>query len=217
VLIAQIGNPQFKNEGLTSYEFGYRTAVSERLSIDIAAYYNAYDNQQTAEPSAPFIEPTPLPVHLVIPSTFQNFMQGETHGIEIAANWKITDRWTLSPGYDFERIHMHASPLSQDTQTVLETEGSDPHMHAQLRSHFSLTKSLAWDASAYFVDRLVVQGVPSYAQLDTGLAWRCSERLSVNFVGQNLLRDRRLEFDNDTGARSTLIKRSAYAKITWRS
>ena len=96
-------------------------------------------NQQSSEPSTPFFETTPVPAHLVFPSTYENLIYGETHGVEVAANWKITDRWTLSPGFDFERIHMHASPLSQDTQTAPETNGSDPHVQAQLRSHFELS------------------------------------------------------------------------------
>ena len=34
--------------------------------------------------------------------------------------------------------------------------------------------------------------------------------------GQNLVRDRHLEFfDNDQTLNSTLVKRSAYAKLTW--
>jgi iron complex outermembrane receptor protein len=105
ILLAQIGNPHFKNEGLTAYEIGYRASIFKQLSIDAAAYYNDYDKQQTTEPAAAFLEPSPLPVHLVVPTTFENLMQGETHGLEIAANWKITDRWTISPGYDFERIY----------------------------------------------------------------------------------------------------------------
>jgi iron complex outermembrane receptor protein len=216
VLVGLLGNPDFKNEGLTAYELGYRTTLLDQLSIDIAAYYNDYDHQQTSEPSTPFLEPTPPPAHLVAPTTYQNLMRGEAHGVEVTANWKVANRWTISPSYNFERIHMHASPLSQDTQTAPDTEGSDPHLQAQLRSHVTLTESLAWDGSAYFVDRLTSQGVPSHTRLDMGLSWRCRDGLSLSLVGQNLLRDHHLEFANNAGARSTLIKRSAYAKITWR-
>jgi len=216
VLISVLGNPQFQNEELIAYEFGYRTTVSEHLSFDLAAYYNDYDKQQSTEPSTPFFEPSPAPPHLVVPSTYENLIYGETYGVEIAAKWKITNRWTVSPSYDFERIHMQASPLSQDTQTVPETEGSDPHMHAEVRSHIELSKSLGWDTSAYFVDRLIAQDVPSYTRLDTGLSWRWKEGVSLSLVGQSLLRDHHLEFVDFSGAsRSTEIKRSAYAKITW--
>jgi hypothetical protein len=38
----------------------------------------------------------------------------------------------------------------------------------------------------------------------------------MSVVGQNLVKDRHLEFvDENETAQSTLIKRSAYAKITW--
>ena len=216
-LIALLGNPHLNDEGLRAYEFGYRTTLGKRLSIDLAAYYNDYDNQQTSEPSAPFFEATPLPAHLVLPSTYQNLSHGETHGMEIAANWKVTQRWTLSSGYDFERIHMHTSAASQDTETSAETEGTDPHQHAQVRSHVDLSTKLAWDASAYFVDRLEFQGVPSYTRVDTGVSWRWKEGVSLSIVGQNLVSDHHMEFVDDTGAtRSTRIKRSVYAKLTWR-
>ncbi|MFZ0738061.1 MAG: TonB-dependent receptor [Candidatus Acidiferrales bacterium] len=216
VLVSIVGNPRIKNENLVAYEFGYRTTLGERLSLDLAAYYNDYDNQESTEPAAPFFESTPAPPHIVLPSTYENLIDGEAHGVEIAANWKIADRWTVSPGYAFERIHMHASPLSQDTQTVPETEGSDPHAQAQLRSHVELPKSLGWDTSAYFVDRLIALDVPSYTRLDTGLSWKWREGLSFSLVGQNLLRDHHLEFVDSTGStRSALIKRSAFAKITW--
>jgi hypothetical protein len=38
----------------------------------------------------------------------------------------------------------------------------------------------------------------------------------MSLVGQNLVKDRHLEFVDDSGSvRSTLIKRSAYVKFTW--
>jgi iron complex outermembrane receptor protein len=215
-LAALVGNPHFGDEGLNAYEMGYRTTVLDHLSLDFAAYYNTYSSEQTTEPAAPFFEATPPPPHLVFPSTFQNLMHGESHGFEVAANWRINDRWTLSPGYAFEQIHMHTSSTSQDTQSAFGNENNSPTHSAQLRSTLSLRKGLIWDASAYFVDSLAAGGVPSYTRVDTGLRWQWTEALSLSLVGQNLLRDRHLEFIDDTGsARSTLIKRSAYVKVAW--
>jgi iron complex outermembrane receptor protein len=159
---------------------------------------------------------TPSP-HLVLPLITENLMHGETHGVEIAVNWKATNRWTLSPGYAFEQIHMHLAPTSQDTTSVSETQGSSPVNAAQLRSHLALARGLAWDTSGYFVDRLTDPRVPSYTRLDTGLSWTLGERIGLSLVGQNLLRDRHEEFVDTTGSTmSTLIQRSAYAKVEWR-
>ena len=88
---------------------------------------------------------------------------------------------------------------------------------AQLRSHLSLGQGLSWDASAYFTGRLTDPVIPSYTRVDTGLTWQWNEKGSITFVGQNLVSDRHSEFVDSIGsAGTTLIKRSAYAKFTWR-
>jgi iron complex outermembrane recepter protein len=215
-LVAIVGNPHFNDEGLIAYEAGFRTAIFEHLSIDLAAYYNDYSTQETTEPAAPFFANTPPPPHLVSPLTYENLMHGEAHGFEIAVNWRATARWTLSPGYAFEQIHMHLDSTSQDTGSVLNDEGSSPVHSAEVRSHLDLMHGIAWDASAYFVDRLGSGEIPAYTRVDTGLTWRWTERLSCSVVGQNLVRDHHLEFVDDTGSViSTLVKRGAYAKLTW--
>jgi iron complex outermembrane receptor protein len=79
-----------------------------------------------------------------------------------------------------------------------------------------LPHGLAWDTSAYFVDRLNVFDIPSYTRLDTGLSWQCTKGISISLVGQNLVRNEHLEFiDTTQSALSTFVKRSAYAKFTW--
>jgi hypothetical protein len=58
--------------------------------------------------------------------------------------------------------------------------------------------------------------IPSYTRLDTQLTWASGERLSLSFVGQNLLKDHHPEVnDPDGDVQSNRIKRSAYMKLTW--
>ena len=216
-LVEIVGNPNFQNEKTMDYEMGYRTSLSNKLSIDFAAFYNNYTDLQTTEPGAPFLESSPAPLHLVFPLTFENLMHGETHGFEISSNWKITNRWSLSPGYAFEKIHMHLAPSSQDTTSVLVAEGSSPDHSAQLRSHVDLSHGLEWNTSAYFVNNLSSGNIPAYTRLDTNLDWKWSEKGSFSLVGQNLLQDHHLEFQDSTqSVISTQAKRSVYAKISWR-
>jgi iron complex outermembrane recepter protein len=222
VLLRLLGNPNFKNESMISYEAGYRTMVSNRFSIDLAAYFNDWDNARTIEPSSFFSEPSPPPPHFVQTLLVENLLYGEAHGVEMQANWKVTDRWSLSPGYTFAQEHMHTRPNSRDTQTGPFEEGSSPDHIAQLRSHVELMRRLTWDASGYFNDHLPNQGpagnvkIPAYVRLDTGLTWRLWERFSISLVGQNLLKDHHLEFEDVSGSvQSGQIKRSAYAKFTW--
>ncbi len=214
VFLQLIGNPHFQDEVSTVYEAGFRTAAAKRLTLDLSAYYGNYDDQQTTEPAAPFLESPPP--HLVVPLVYANLMHGEIHGLEISANWKPAARWTLSPGYAFEQIHMHLAPASQDTTSVAEAQGSSPAHSAQLRSSIVLWRNVNWDASIYFVDRLVGLATPSYTRVDTQLSVPLGERGVLSLVGQNLARDHHQEFSDSTGSViSTLVKRSVYAKLAW--
>jgi iron complex outermembrane receptor protein len=216
VLVSLVGNPKVNNEALIAYEMGYRTMILKQLSIDFTSYYNNYTDQDTTEPSALFMENTPPPPHLVLPLISENLMHGEAHGIEVAVNFQATHRWSLSPGYAFEQINEHLAPTSLDTTSVGSAEGSSPAHSAQLRSHLALARGLGWDTSPYFVGRLADPREPAYTRLDTGLSWQIGESISLSFVGQNLLKDRHEEFvDSTESARTTLIKRAAYAKLSW--
>ena len=125
-VVSLFGNPSYQNEGLYAYEAGYRAVFSDKASVDLAAYYNIYKNQQSLETGAPFLESTPAPPHLVIPETFQNLMHGEAHGLEISTNWKVLPLWSLSPGYAFELIHMHLYPGSNDSYFGRDLGGEQP-------------------------------------------------------------------------------------------
>jgi len=213
---ALIDRPDVANELSIDYEIGYRTTVAKEFSIDLAAYYDTYSGLATEEPQAPVFDSQPSPAHVLLPLTYGNLMHGETHGIEGFATWKIGDRLTLSPGYTFEQIHMHLDPGSQDAGSVADSEGSSPVSSAQLRAHVALPRGIAWDTNAYFVGRIEDPLVPSYTRLDTGITWRAGERLSFSVFGQNLLNKERLEYVDTLGSTaSTLVKRSAYAKVKW--
>ena len=144
-------------------------------------------------------------------------MHGESHGLEVFADWRVTQHWILSPGYAFEQIHMHLEPDTHDICAVTAAQGSSQVHSAQLRSHYALPRGLSWDLSAFYNGRLSDPVVPSYTRLDSQLNWQWKEGVTFSVVGQNLLKDDDLEFvDGNTVARSSLIQRSAYAKITWR-
>jgi iron complex outermembrane receptor protein len=113
-------------------------------------------------------------------------------------------------------LHLHKFAGSQDAGTVFGTEGGTPDHQAQLRSSLDLPWKLQWNASAYFVNRLPAQSIPSYTRLDTGLTWHAQERVSLSVVGQNLVRDLHPEFTGpDATVQSGLMRRVAYGKITW--
>lgn len=93
---------------------------------------------------------------------------------------------------------------------------------AQLFSHVDFRRGLTWDVNTYFVDELTDQGpggnvkIPAYTRLDTVLTWKMWERFSLSMVGQNLLKDHHMEFEDINGSlQSGQIKRGGYVKVTW--
>lgn len=216
VVLSIFGNPNIQNESEVNWDAGYRMQIANRFSVDLALFYDHDTNQETDEPGAPFLESNPGPPHLVMPLVYDNLMYGEEHGIEMFGSWRISDRWTLSPGAAFEQIHMHLEPSSQDTGSVASAQGSSPKFSAQLRSHVLLPHRLGWDTSVYRVGSLADPVVQPFTRLDTGLTWNWSDNLSFSAFGQNLLKPEHLEFIDSTGSeRSTLMKRGGYAKFTW--
>jgi iron complex outermembrane recepter protein len=217
VLISVFGNPHLADEGMNAYEAGYRASLRKSFALDVAAYYDTYDHQETTEPAALFTENSPWPPHTVIPSVYENLMHGESHGAEAFATWSPSGRFTLAPGYAYEVVRMHLDPSSKDTDSVAEAEGSAPVHSAQLRAHYALPHRLDWNTSAYFVDRLVDPAVPSYTRVDTSVSWHWSEDNSFTLAGQNLVSDRHLEYiDTNGSTQATLVKRGVYAKFEWR-
>ena len=216
-LLSEFGNPRLHAESVLSSELGYRAQVNKRLSLDVATFYNLYHQLDSAEPGAPFLEVSPPPPHLVLPLVFENKVHGVTHGIELATNWSVTDRWTLHSGYTLLQMHLHVDPSSGDASVGKEIEGESPKQQFQLRSQLNLPHGLEFDTSLQYISRLLTFGVPSYTRLDTRLAWQPKESLEISIVGQDLLRPRHFEFGSaDQLASATQVKRSVYGKVTWR-
>jgi iron complex outermembrane receptor protein len=168
------------------------------------------------EPQAERIETNPAPTHLLNSVVEGNGLYGATYGTEIFANWKAASFWTLSPGYAFLTAHIHTLASSLDTSSASGTEGGSPNHQAQLRSSISLPWKLQWNASAYFVNCLPVQSIPSYTRLDSSLTWHAGERTSIILGGKNLLRDFHPESNSpNSSVEPGQMRRSAYAKIAW--
>lgn len=216
-LLELLGNPHFKDENVDAYELGYRVQASSHLSLDLATFYNKYHDLNSTEPGTPFFETNPAPPHLVIPLMFGNGILGKVDGVELAANWKPWNHWTLSPGYTLLQMHLHRGPSSQDTVSPVGDQGLNPRNQFQLRSHLDFPRHFEVDTSLYFVGRLPTESVPSYTRLDQRFAWLPAERLEISIVGQNLAQDHHSELIDPNGTLApSEVKRSFCGEIRWR-
>jgi CheY-like chemotaxis protein len=196
--VALLGNPNMESEHVIAYELGYRAQPTDRLSLDLTIFFNNYHGLESSELLPPFFDPTSVPPLLIIPLSLRHEMYGTTEGIEAWVKWKLTNRWTLSPGYSFLEMHLHADPTDLGSTSVADAQGSNPGHQAQLRSHLELSGGLAWDASAYFVGRLPAQFIASYTRLVqdelldailTALGTRPTKETSPALVTRHSLRE----------------------------
>ena len=200
------GSRGFDSEKLLAYELGYRAQLDPRISVDVAAFYNDYDQLRSLEqdPAAP--------------TQFQlsNKLYGETCGIEAAATLKLTDWWRLKPAYTLLEMDLHKRSGSTDVTSV-QDEGKSPQQQFMLRSQMDLPHNISFDCTLRYVDSLPALAISSYLALDVRLGWKPTKNLEVAVGGQNLLQDHHAEFSPSfIQTQRAQIERGIYGKITVR-
>ena len=213
-LVQFIGNPNLKAEAVVDFGAGYRIQMGQHLSLDTSVFRSRYTHLRTQEPSAPFFTFDPPPPHLVAPSQWSDLAQARTYGGEFFANWDVTSRWRISPGFSFLQMHILLDRSSQDSITRASA-GYSPKHQAELRSTVNLPHDVEWDTSAYYVGALKIGPVPSYTRLDTRLGWRLNKTVELSVAGQNLLAPHRFEFLDGVGVEPTQVQRNVVGNVTW--
>ncbi len=204
------GQPNTGSESLIAYELGYREQTTERLSWDIAMFYNTYSNMLGIVPG----DPIDIGGHTMVPLILTtNGAQAQTYGVELSGNYAVTDRWRLYAQYTFLQLQA-PSPLPERIES-----GKDPHNQVYLRSAWDLGDNVEFDLMARYVDNLKSLVVPSYITMDARLAWRPRKHWEVAVVGQNLLQAHHWEFAGssyNSPTYATEVPRGIYGTLTWR-
>ncbi len=209
------GNRDYDSEELLAYEIGYRLKPIDKVSVDIATFYNDYDKLRTAEPAGQSFATSPLPPHALISYTAGNKMEGYSYGVETAVDWKVIDWWHLQPAYTF--IKMHLTPYASSNYDI-STQNDDvvPQHQVSLRSSMNLQKDVELDLWYRYVDELSRQKVDAYSTIDVRIGWKPLTNLELSIVGQNLLKNHHLEFRPELLDTSpSEVERSVYAKVAW--
>lgn len=208
------GDPNLKAEQLIGYELGYRTQVNSSLYVDVASFYNSYNNLQGYGPAGLAETVTPT-VELFFTLPYANVIQGHTIGGEIAPNWNVT-RWCQIRG-TYSYLHMSLRDMAgfTDVGGLLSTySGASPTSVGTFQSSFDLPKHFEFGATYRYSGELPEYGLAAYGTADARLGWNWGEGLDFSVVGQNLLQPSHAEFGGDPGP-LVGIKRAVYAKITW--
>ncbi|HLJ15292.1 MAG TPA: TonB-dependent receptor [Bryobacteraceae bacterium] len=211
-----VGNPDAKAEQMIGYEAGYRAQVNSNLYLDIAAFYNRYSGLQAYGPPGIAESADPPPLHLFFVLPYANIVEGNTVGGEIAPDWKITHWWQMRGSYAYLNMALHDKPGFTDVGNLLGSyDGSSPRHVVSAQSFFNLPKHFEFDVTYRYSSALPAYGSTAYSSADARLGWHVGENVEFSVVGQNLLQPYHPEFGGNPGP-LVGIKRSAFAKLTWR-
>ncbi|MCK5872858.1 MAG: TonB-dependent receptor, partial [Methylococcales bacterium] len=210
------GNSGFGSEALIAYELGYRFEFNKQLQLDLALFYNDYDNIVMYKLDRPTALPqiNPLTALMVLP---ENLIYGESYGIEMAINWQPTSRLRVRGSYSFIDIQLHTH-VRDDLSTIARYEGSTPEQQASLQSSYQLLDPLTLNIFARYVDPLSYTRAKTsdYVNLDIGLQWNPSNNMAISLYARDLLDREHFEFiENDINLQSTQTEREAYLKVDW--
>ena len=204
-----VGATNFVSETVIAYELGYRAQLGRKFSTSISTFYNDYDHIRS-------LSATPV---TILPIFYENNLEGQTYGFELAATYQLFDWWRLHGGYDLLKEDIRVKPGKVDLNKTL-AETADPQQQFSLRSSMDLPQHMELDTRLRWVDTLHNNNgsnpgtVPSYFELDARLSWRPVKRLELSIVGQNLLHDQHPEYGFPGPTREE-IARSVYGKVSW--
>lgn len=197
------GGRNFQSEELLAFELGYRVMPVRDLALSVTGFYHDYSRLRSLEPVDP-ADP--------FPAVVANGQKGETYGVELAADYKVTERWRLRAGYTHLQLNVRARPGSLDTSGG-SGESHDANHHVSIWSMWDLPAKLELDAGVRYVSHIANQGVPAYSELDVRLGWQPLPSLEFSLVGQNMLHSHHPEFGPSNNRYE--IERSIYGKVTW--
>jgi iron complex outermembrane receptor protein len=223
-VLSVLGDSHLSSEDVLAFELGYRIRPTNDFSVDVAAFYNIYDNLSSVETESLVITPSPPfpPVFcLVFPlpgclitgnSRFDNLGSAESYGFEVATDWRPESWWRLQGAYTY--LHMDIDHDGAGGFTV-HSEGRDPTHQLSLRSSFDLGEDWELDFWGRYVSELPERGVDSYFTFDMRLGWRPTDGVELAIVGQNLVSSDQLEFTPElVDTTPTEVQRAVYGKVT---
>jgi iron complex outermembrane receptor protein len=209
-LVVVQGNPALKPEREMSYEAGYRWLARDGQSIDVATFYSRFKGIIDNQPAPPYRDSRG---HLAIPMPFANQGVGQSEGVEISADDRVTDRIDLRAGYTWLNVVHHDHDGEANATGVADA----PSNQFQARAFFTVSPAFEVDAATYLVSRLRATDIPAYARFDLRLAWHMASSWDFSLAGQNLFDHSHREFIGNESVTAGPINRSVYGKITWHS
>jgi iron complex outermembrane recepter protein len=198
----RIGNQDLKSEKLIAYEWGWRYHPFAAAGADLALFFNDYSDIRSTETSPP-----PF-------GSFENNLEGESFGGELALSWQPWDWLRLQPFYSYLKLDLRAKPGSTDSTTAGNLEGNSAQQMAGLRFGTGPWAATSVTGFLRYIDRLPNQSVPAYTELNLRVSHRLLRGLDLALVGENLLDRSHPEYGANPSTRAE-NQRSVFLEVHW--
>lgn len=221
------GSDYLESEDLTAYELGYKWQVDPALSLDLALFYNDYQNLRSAARGDLSCNPTGTypyclfysgsVVSLVMPTELGNDASGYSKGAELAADWRPFSNWRLQAAYSYLQSRIGTSASIESVDDARTTPGNQFSLRSWYnpRSDVDLDFWLRYNGESETFRMLGVIEIDPYWELDARIAWRPMSGLELSLVGQNLLNDAHIEGYSELGDLPLAsLERSVYVKMS---
>lgn len=209
-IVGGFGIENFDSEKLTAYEIGARHCFGDAFYLDLAAFWNEYDDLRIVERREPGLSGS----EIVIPLVALNDGSASSYGGEISGTLQASHWLKLKADYSVLHLDVRGT---RDRLALILTDGNSPEHQAALRSYLNLPYGFELDSALRFVDSLSGNGVPSYLALDLRLGWRPGENLEISVAAQNLLDSSHPEFNPGLYAPERKeVESGVYGKVTYR-
>jgi iron complex outermembrane recepter protein len=186
-------NPALDKETLSAYELGVYKQFGDRVSLDIAAYINDYDNLiESKNISKTFMRPVVF--------HYENIAKARIWGIETSLNIRPTDDLTLNLGYSYmnakNKSYVKGANPTIDQNPDPEWLTYRPEHTASLSVNWNATKSLALFGTGRYVGKYKATSTYTNPQganypgdflvFTLGAKFKATENIGLSFICNNL-------------------------------
>ncbi|MCJ8330655.1 MAG: TonB-dependent receptor, partial [Lentisphaeria bacterium] len=211
-----LGSETIDAEDMKSLELGWRTKLTESFMIDLATFYNEYDDllgQNTT-----FVAGLPVIVEI------ENNGEAVVYGAELSAVWFVSDEFNIRTGYSYAHMAAKALMEADPSKSIFNvTEASNeedlPRNTLYMMTHYELTDSINIDVNVSYIDSVGYSA--QFGSRNTNSLIRTNVRLSYSpnkdfefyIMGTNLQDKWTNETGSGFGYDSMEIPRTVFAGL----
>ncbi len=226
VLKAQPANQPLHDETMEGFELGYRSQLTQQLSMDATVFQYRYSDIVTSSLGGNSLLPIGGGIFLPVQNLDRtNGGSGWLSGAELSVDWLLMPTWRMQLSYAFTHVNMDDSANSVTQGQGLREERSTARHYGSLRSQWNVASNQqvdAWIRGSSGIYRTLSPYpseiyVPGYVTLDLRYAYKLNKDIELALTGRNLVGPRRIEYVTDyVPATPVIIEPSWLLSARWK-